>query len=410
MPLPLPELTAGNVRLLLAPGHSLPLLSLPWEHPLETWQNHPLRLLEIRSGLARHVVRFLSSGGRQYAVKETSHENAEREFANYERLLRLGIPTLVPAGIVTRDDGAAVVRTAVGPQLQRRITGYLVTELMEKVVPDSFLFRRAFTRENRSRIWDAVIRLFVELHTNGVFWGDASLANMLIHFSTETVPEVGRRTRLRAMLADAETVEIHRTISDALRRADLEFFLESMQWVEADLAAGGTVRDPLLTQNDTEYLRREYERVFAVELEMRSFELITRIDADRMLGNFDARGYGRLLLQHIQEHKWYLSERRGSETPIAEAAEDWYRTVFRPVCRIFQEHGLIDHFPDKTAASLYVEIMEHKYFMSQRLRRDVGLPAAVEDYGRRFGQQEPLQKSIQAILRALRSLFGAGAP
>jgi hypothetical protein len=405
MPETPPPPAADLVRFFLDPADRRPLAPLPWNEPLEQWQERGARLLQVRSGLSRHVVRFVESAGRRYAIKETTLESAQREHACYVHLTGLSIPTLRPVGVVARDDGPAIVYTSVGPQKQHSVTGYLVTELMDKVIPDSILFRRGFSRENRTRIWDAVVRLFVQLHGSGVYWGDASLANMLIHFSTELVPGLGRRTRLSAVLADAETVEIHPTISDRLRQADLEFFLESMQWTEADLIASGIVRDTLMTQEDSEYLRRSYEELYAVDLEMRSFELVTRIDADRMLGNFDVKGYGKLLLKHIQEHKWYMSERRGGEVSMVEAAEDWYREVFRPVCGIFQEYGLLTYFPDMTASSLYVEIMEHKYFMSQNEKRDVGLVAAVEDYCNRFAPAEPFQRTIQSIVRALRLLF-----
>ena len=191
-----------------------------------------------------------------------------------------------------------------------------MTQLMEKVIPDSYLFRRGFSKENRDRIWDVVIELFVQLHGNGVYWGDASLANMLIHFSTEIVPELGRRTRLQAVLADAETVEVRPSLSDSLRRADVDFFLESMLWTEADLQASGVTRDPVITREDQQYITTRYAERYAVAQEIRSFELVTHIDVDRLLGNFDAKGYGKLLLQHINEHKWYLSERHGKEVPL----------------------------------------------------------------------------------------------
>jgi hypothetical protein len=405
MPPPLPSDIAGTVHFLVAPRNRAPLAPLPWTKPLNTWQEGEVRFLQVRSGLSRHVVRFVESAGRHFAVKETTLDSAQREHECYLRLTALAVPTLNPVGVVSRDDGLQMVYTSVGPQRLHAVTGYLVTELMEKVIPDSMLFRRGFSRENRVRIWDAVIRLFVQLHGNGVYWGDASLSNMLIHFSTEVVPELGRRTRLHAVLADAETVEIRDTISDHLRQADLDFFLESMQWTEADLIASGVVRDTLMTLDDMEYLRRSYDELYAVDLEMRSFALVTRIDADRMLGNFDVKGYGKLLLQHIQEHKWYLGERRGKEVTVVEAAENWYREVFRPVCRIFQEHGLLAYFPDMTASSLYVEIMEHKYFMSQREERDVGLVAALGDYCQRFAPAAPFQLAIESIVRALRTLF-----
>jgi len=364
-----------------------------------------VRFVHVKSGLSRHVVRFVASGEDRFAVKETTVEIGRREFLNYSEVARRGIPTLTPVGVVVRDEGARTVRTRIGMQRQEVQTAYLVTRLMEKVIPDSFLFKRAFSRENRRRIWNAVIDLFVQLHANGIYWGDASLANMLIQFSTEHVPEVGHRTRLQAVLADAETVEIRSSLSERLRLADVELFLESMLWTEADVVASGVVRDPMLTQADQEYIIRHYRERYALDEEMRSFELLTHIDVDRVLGTFEFEGTGKLLLQHIQEHKWYLSERGGREVPLTTAAEDWYSRVFRPVCGVFHEHGMMDLFPERTAATLYVAIMEHKYFMSEREHRDVGLVPALEDYATRFSTHRKAPSVIGAIVGALTSLF-----
>ena len=401
----LPMIEADVVRFFIPPDRLQSLSGLPWRTPLDEWSDKKVKIIPVKSGLSRHVVRFIERGSHRYAVKETTFASARKEFDNYRDLLRREIPTLLPVGFVVRNDGVQAVHTSVGVQREEIETGYLVTELMEKVIPDSHLYRRGFTTENRKRIWDAVIELFVRLHSSGVYWGDASLANMLVHFSTERVPQLGRRTRLRAVLADAETVEVHLGISDSLRAADVEFFLESMLWTEADLRASGVVRDPLVTHEDQHYMRSMYQERFAVEQEMRSFELVTHIDVDRLLGNFDAKGYGRLLLQHINEHKWYISERSKREIPLREAAEDWYRTIFKPICSVFNEYGLLEFFPDKTASSLYVEIMEHKYFMSQQERRDVGLVAALEDFAHRFSRQEPVHGKFSSIINALKTLL-----
>jgi hypothetical protein len=187
----------------------------------------------------------------------------------------------------------------------------------------------------------------------------------------------------------------------------MDSFLESMLWTEADLRASGVTRDPLITQEDQQYIATRYAECYDVAQEIRSFELVTHIDVDKLLGNFDAKGYGKLLLQHINEHKWYLSEQQGKEVPLQVAAEHWYRAIFKPVCSIFSSHGLLRFFPDKTASSLYVEIMEHKYFMSQNERRDVGLVTALEDYAARFGSHQSLRETISSITDALVSVFGA---
>jgi hypothetical protein len=178
-----------------------------------------------------------------------------------------------------------------------------------------------------------------------------------------------------------------------------------MLWTEADLKASGIVRDPVITQHDREYFLATYSTRYAVEQETISFELVTHIDVDKLLGSFDAKGYGKLLLQHINEHKWYLSEKGGKEVPLIQAAEDWYTGVFRPVCKAFQKYDVLEFFPDKTASSLYVEVMEHKYFLSQNEKRDVGLVSALEDYAGKFAKHDPVRKRISSIIKELTSLL-----
>jgi hypothetical protein len=403
--LPQLALELDNISFFVPPEISSALVPLPWRHALETWDEYGVQLLNVKSGLSRHIVRFVEVADRRFAVKETSLASAQREYKTYIRLGEMGLHTLIPVGYVARNDGLAIIETKIGGQPQEHVTGYLITELMEKVVPDSLLFKRGFSKENRKRIWDAVISLFVEMHSHGVYWGDASLANMLINFSTETVPELGHRTKLGAVLADVETVEIHRSITDSLRLVDVEFFIESMHWTEADLKASGIVRQSVITEEDERHLLDIYKERFAIEQEMRSFELVTHIDVDKLLGDFDVKGYGKILLKHINEHKWYLSERRGREVPLVEAAEDWYREVFQPVCKVFIQYSFLDYFPERTAASLYVEIMEHKYLLSERVGKDVGLIAAARDFVKNFAAQKPPQPTIRSMLAALRALL-----
>lgn len=402
--LPLLALESKNVQFFVPPELVSSIVTLPWYHSLETWSERYVKLLDVKSGLSRHIVRFVQTEHR-FAIKETSLESAKREYETYVRLRELGLHTLIPVGVVTRNDGTEIIETKIGRQPQERVTGYLITELMDKVIPDSFLFKRGFSKENRKRIWDAVIRLFVEMHISGVYWGDASLANMLINFSTENIPELGNRTNLRAVLADVETVEIHRSITDSLRLADVEFFLESMLWTEADLKASGIVRDAVMTEDDQQFIIQTYKERYTIEQEMRSFELVTHIDVDKLLGDFDVKGYARLLLRHISEHKWYLSERQKREVPMIEAAKDWYREIFQPVCKVFIQHNFADFFPEKTAASLYVEIMEHKYLMSEQAGKDVGMIAAARDFVKNFAAQKPPQPTIRSILNELRKLL-----
>jgi hypothetical protein len=46
---------------------------------------------------------------------------------------------------------------------------------------------------------------------------------------------------------------------------------------------------------------------------------------------------------------------------------------------------LIDQ--NMTVAELYYQVLEHKWYLSERAQRDVGHQAALEDYLGRFGDQ-----------------------
>ena len=70
--------------------------------------------------------------------------------------------------------------------------------------------------------------LLVDLHRGGVYWGDCSLANTLFRRDGD---------RIQAYLVDAETSEVHPTLSDGQRAYDLEVLVENVAFGLADLAA-----------------------------------------------------------------------------------------------------------------------------------------------------------------------------
>src|SRR5690349_24303155 len=80
----------------------------------------------------------------------------------------------------------------------------------------------------RDRLLDAMALLLVDLHRGGVFWGDCSLANTLFRRDGD---------RIEAYLVDAETSEVHPSLSDGQRAYDLEILVENVVYALADVAA-----------------------------------------------------------------------------------------------------------------------------------------------------------------------------
>lgn len=255
---------------------------------------------------------FVEAGKQQFVVKELNAPGAQREVENYLRLLERGIHTLVPVGYVIRREAPIPVTTRVGHEYEPNVVGHTVTQLLDRVLPDSLLYRRAFTVENRKRIWDAIVNLFVELHSRGVYWGDASLANTLVKFLKVEIPYVGKRTELKAFLADAETVEIHDSLLDSMRIADLQFFLESMDWINEDLRASGVLRDELATGQDKAYLQTQYEKMYTLALRQRTFEKASTLNIGAYLGAVCDPIY-------FETHEYYLSQAEGKDVGIIRA-------------------------------------------------------------------------------------------
>src|SRR5579875_922491 len=88
------------MRFLFSPpaNQATGLLSLPWTEPLENW--HDERLVDVRQrGLHRHVVRFVSEGGRVYVVKELPEPLARREYTLLRQLASKGIPVVDVLGV-----------------------------------------------------------------------------------------------------------------------------------------------------------------------------------------------------------------------------------------------------------------------------------------------------------------------
>jgi Domain of unknown function (DUF4032)/Lipopolysaccharide kinase (Kdo/WaaP) family len=194
------------------------LLQLPWDVPLEQW-DEALDVAMAR-GISRHVVRFVRVDGQVYAVKETRPRMAEREYGMLRDLGRLGLPVVEPVGIVSgreSEDGEPIEPA-------------LITRHLAHSLPYRALFSHRLQDDTLDRVVDALVVLLTRLHLDGFFWGDCSLSNTLFRRSAG---------EFAAYLVDAETGELHDLISDGQRAHDLELLRVNVYGELLDLQAGG---------------------------------------------------------------------------------------------------------------------------------------------------------------------------
>ncbi len=75
-------------------------------------------------------------------------------------------------------------------------------------------------------------------------------------------------------------------------------------------------------------------------------------------------GYEKLL-EHINIHRWYLGEQRGSDMPYQEAVASWYQNVYLPLVSIIREQNMLQAFPDRTEADLYLWIIGRQWYLRE---------------------------------------------
>jgi hypothetical protein len=90
------------------------------------------------------------------------------------------------------------------------------------------------------------------------------------------------------------------------------------------------------------------------------------------------------IMNEIQEVKAALTLANERETSLSVAAFHWYEHIYQPTIHQLQPLMESKSGPNRGDIELYCQILEHKWFLSEEARQDVGHRAAAEDYQYRF--------------------------
>ena len=374
-------------RLVARTGHP-DFLDLPWNEPLEEWESP--RFVEAARGIGRHVVRFVDYDGVLYALKELPPRLAQREYRLLRALAEVGIPAVEAVGVVgERGESEEAV---------------LLTRYLDYSLPYRLVLTRAVLPAPLELLLDAFAELLVRLHLAGFFWGDCSLSNTLFR------RDAGR---LSAYFLDAETAELHEQLSNGQRRHDVLLAQENLYGELLDVGneEPEALVDQVISSYERSWAELTHEEVFGDDERFRLEERLRRLNE---LG-FDAgeiellrteEGYTLRLRSQVVEpghHRRRLLEltglraqenqarrllndidvfrdeleRRG-EPPVSQAAlaGRWLNEVFEPSIAAIPA----ELWGKREAAELYHELLEHRWYQSQRKGRDVGRDEVLRSY------------------------------
>ena len=395
----MPDAPAGFPRLRLRDRASR-LIELPWELPLAAWPASSLRFRDLPVGPSRHLVRFIVIDGLTFALKEEPLKVATDEFDVLRHLEDAGLPAVLAVGLAS---------------VPERDSAILITEYLAY----SIQYRRLLMRfplgpgPYRDRLLDAMASLLVDLHRAGVYWGDCSLANTLFRRDGD---------KIQAYLVDAETSEIHPTLSDGQRAYDLDILVENVAFGLADLAAmqdrpegfedamaaAETVRtrycavweelhlEPELSPGDRHAIRARIRRLnelgFAIdELVLEPIGPTSEIvrlrvavanrrfhghELQKLTGLVALEGQARLLLNDLREYQGWLEHQQRKPISTVDAATRWLEDVLEPsLAALVPAIG-----PHRDSLQAYCDVLEEKWLLSEAAGHDVGLEAAMAVY------------------------------
>ncbi|GIH11474.1 LPS kinase [Rhizocola hellebori] len=368
------------------------LIDLPWSTPLEEWPAD--HLVALPQGISRHVVRFVKLQGTVYAVKETREKIAEREYDLLRALERLDAPAV---------EAVAIVADRVND-----LEPVLITRHLQFSLPYRALFSHTLRPQTLDRLLDALAALLVRLHLLGFFWGDCSLSNTLFRRDAGA---------FAAYLVDAETGALHLRLSPGQRSEDLEIARTNIFGEALDLQAAGLLHESVDPEQVSDEVVRRYETLWheltfeqAVETDARrqmdkrirrlnelGFDVeevamsVTEDHGERRVSMrpkvVDAGHHSRRLLRvtgldaEENQARALLNDldayRAESDLPDeAQAAHRWLTEVFYPVIRAVPANlrGKLE------PPELFVQVIEHRWKLSEQAGRDVGLAPAVQSF------------------------------
>lgn len=378
------------------------LLRLPWSRPLAEWDEHVVRL---PLGLSRHVVRVVQVHQQFLAVKETTEELALAEYHLLRGLNRLGLPCVVPKGVVTgrRDlDGDP-------------LPAALLTEHLHFSLPYRTIFQHGLRGEQLPALVDALVVLLVRLHLAGFFWGDVSLSNVLFRRAAGG---------FAAYLVDAETGELHDQVSDTMREYDLTVGGENIFAELLDLTASGDtdleIDGLAVVENLVERYRAlwreltdaeefgtdEWSRIeqriqrlndlgFDVdELDISSDEDRVRIQPKVVEAGHHCRELQRLTGLDVEDSQArkllndlaaYTAANGLGDLDREVVARRWMAAIYGPIVDLLPG----DLRGKLSAPEYFHEVMEHRWALSERAGHEVDIFDAAADYVREVLPGQP---------------------
>jgi len=177
---------------------------------------------------------------------------------------------------------------------------------------------------------------------------------------------------------------------------------ERLQWTKESIRLGRTLKPVELFQIKNEYYALDGNHRIAAAKEFGHDEILAHIvefiPSKDTLANISYRERAKFsdrtqlpaeinltevgqyshLTDQITEHQEYLQYETRDIVPFETAALDWYKTIYRPLCRTIKRGKLVDSFPGRTEADLYSYITLHQWKKGRKRRYGINITKLIK--------------------------------
>lgn len=114
-------------------------------------------------------------------------------------------------------------------------------------------------------------------------------------------------------------------------------------------------------------------------------------------------GYARLL-EHIAVHRYFMGAEQNRRIRWDDAVASWYDNLYMPTVKIIRDREILKEFPHRTEADLYLWIMDHHYYLSQR-DENIALEDAALHFAEHYSQRLD-KKLLRGVRNAVSEILG----
>jgi hypothetical protein len=197
---------------------------------------------------------------------------------------------------------------------------------------------------------------------------------------------------------------------------DVYFVRDGNHRVSVARANGLTTIEAYVTEIPTEipFHMEDFERdQWIIKIERSEFLKVSGLDEIRPDHGLEVTEPGRyqILLRHIHVHQYLRNidlEREGSDHRLTweEAVASWWDNIYLPVVDAIHRHKLLESFPTRTEADLYLWVVFHRELLAKQYELAPLSPDEAVSTFAEVHSERPFEMAVRTLKFELRKALG----